>query len=120
MRSHIKKINIYLGCRSSLVQELSMLFQELKEQAFKLPKRDRLALVSAIVESLQEDTTISQSDRPNVIGQMRDLLKSDSVSPKSVPINTVGVIPKFGSAKGSIRMSDDFDEPLEDFEEYAP
>lgn len=97
-----------------------MSLQELKEQAFKLPKRDRLALVSAIVESLQEDTAISQSDRSSIIKQMRDLLKSDSVSPKSVTINIVGVIPKFGSAKGSIRMSDDFDEPLEDFEEYTP
>ncbi|MFN4787068.1 MAG: DUF2281 domain-containing protein, partial [Pseudanabaena sp.] len=29
-------------------------------------------------------------------------------------------IPKFGSAKGLIKMSDDFDEPLEDFAEYAP
>lgn len=28
--------------------------------------------------------------------------------------------PKFGSAKGLVKMSDDFDEPLEDFEEYAP
>lgn len=27
-------------------------------------------------------------------------------------------VPKFGSAKGKIRMSDDFDEPLEDFKEY--
>ena len=26
----------------------------------------------------------------------------------------------FGSAKGLIEMSDDFDDPLEDFEEYAP
>jgi hypothetical protein len=29
-------------------------------------------------------------------------------------------IPRFGSAKGLVRMSDDFDTPLEDFEEYAP
>lgn len=28
--------------------------------------------------------------------------------------------PKFGSAKGLVKMSDDFDEPLDDFEEYAP
>lgn len=27
--------------------------------------------------------------------------------------------PKFGSAKGTIRMSDDFDAPLEEFEEYT-
>jgi uncharacterized protein DUF2281 len=26
--------------------------------------------------------------------------------------------PRFGSAKGLITMSDDFDEPLEDFKEY--
>ena len=25
-----------------------------------------------------------------------------------------------GSAKGMIRMADDFDEPLEDFDEYMP
>lgn len=28
--------------------------------------------------------------------------------------------PKFGSAKGLVAMSEDFDEPLEDFEDYAP
>lgn len=29
-------------------------------------------------------------------------------------------IPKFGCAKGTFKMSDDFDEPLEDFKEYMP
>jgi antitoxin ParD1/3/4 len=29
-------------------------------------------------------------------------------------------IPRFGSAKGLVRMSDDFDAPVADFEEYAP
>ena len=28
--------------------------------------------------------------------------------------------PKFGSARGLIHMSEDFDEPLEDFEAYMP
>ncbi|MBN8853362.1 MAG: hypothetical protein BGO55_18055 [Sphingobacteriales bacterium 50-39] len=28
------------------------------------------------------------------------------------------IVPKFGSAKGKIKMSPDFDEPLEDFKEY--
>jgi hypothetical protein len=27
---------------------------------------------------------------------------------------------KFGAAKGFFEMSDDFDEPLEDFKEYIP
>ena len=34
-----------------------MLLQELKEQIFKLPSSDRLALVSAIIESLQNQPT---------------------------------------------------------------
>jgi antitoxin (DNA-binding transcriptional repressor) of toxin-antitoxin stability system len=28
--------------------------------------------------------------------------------------------PKFGSAKGLISMTDDFDEPLDDFKDYMP
>jgi prevent-host-death family protein len=37
---------------------------------------------------------------------------------KLVPVATTRPHPQFGSAKGLIIMSDDFDEPLEDFEEY--
>ncbi len=28
------------------------------------------------------------------------------------------IVPQFGSAKGKIKMSPDFDEPLDDFKEY--
>jgi antitoxin (DNA-binding transcriptional repressor) of toxin-antitoxin stability system len=35
-----------------------------------------------------------------------------------IPANTP--IPKFGSAKGLVEMSEDFDEPLEDFADYMP
>ncbi len=28
------------------------------------------------------------------------------------------IVPQFGSAKGKIKMSDDFDAPLEDFKDY--
>jgi len=37
---------------------------------------------------------------------------------KLVPVPTTKPRPQFGSAKGLITMSDGFDEPLEDFEEY--
>jgi antitoxin (DNA-binding transcriptional repressor) of toxin-antitoxin stability system len=37
---------------------------------------------------------------------------------KLVPVLTTKPRPQFGSAKGLITMSDDFDEPLKDFEEY--
>ena len=37
-------------------------------------------------------------------------------------ISAVGYRPRpcFGSARGEVRVSDDFDEPLEDFEDYMP
>lgn len=48
------------------------------------------------------------------------ITRSDGAAFKIVPISTVGAIPKFGSVKGLVKMSYDFDEPLEEFEEYAP
>jgi hypothetical protein len=37
---------------------------------------------------------------------------------KLVPKSSEKKPPQFGSAKGSVQMSDDFDEPLPDFAEY--
>ena len=60
-----------------------MLSPELKAQIFKLPPRDRLALISAIVESLQDtqDTTMAQSERSSAIQRMRGLLKTEQPAP---------------------------------------
>lgn len=57
-----------------------MLLQELKEEAFKLPPSERLALVSAIIESLQ-NTSIAQPERSGAIRRMRGLLKTDRPAP---------------------------------------
>lgn len=55
-----------------------------------------------------------------VSGENVVITRSDGLSFQIVPITTEELRPKFGSAKGLIEMSDDFDEPLEDFEDYAP
>ena len=65
-----------------------MLLQELKEQVFKLSRSDRLALVSAIIESLQ-DTPISQPDRSGAIRRMRGLLKTDRPAPTDEEVATM-------------------------------
>jgi hypothetical protein len=57
-----------------------MLSQELKAQVFKLPPSDRLALISVIVESLQE-RSVSTSERSAAIRRMRGLLKTDQPAP---------------------------------------
>jgi len=39
---------------------------------------------------------------------------------KIIPFRHKRRCPQYGSAKGLVEMSDDFDEPLEDFVEYMP
>jgi antitoxin (DNA-binding transcriptional repressor) of toxin-antitoxin stability system len=46
------------------------------------------------------------------------ITKGDRTFVKLTPTTPVKPRPKFGSAKGLIEMSDDFDEPLEDFKDY--
>ncbi len=48
------------------------------------------------------------------------IMRDDGTAFKIVPIMQTKPYPKFGSAKGLIKISDDFDEPLEDFKEYMP
>ena len=57
-----------------------MSLQELKEQARQLSVSERLELVSAIIESLQ-DTSSSQPKRTSIIKQMKGLLKTDQPAP---------------------------------------
>lgn len=48
------------------------------------------------------------------------ITRSDGTSFRIVLVATEVATPKFGSAKGLIKIADDFDEPLEEFEAYAP
>jgi antitoxin (DNA-binding transcriptional repressor) of toxin-antitoxin stability system len=48
------------------------------------------------------------------------ITKNDGSAFKIVSVLNKKPHPKFGSAKGLIEMSDDFDEALEGFEEYIP
>ncbi|MBE9176504.1 hypothetical protein IQ225_16455 [Synechocystis salina LEGE 06155] len=65
-----------------------MLLQELKEQAFKLPSSDRLALVSAIIESLQSEPIIG-ADQASAIRRMRGLLKTDKPAPNDEQVEAM-------------------------------
>ena len=46
------------------------------------------------------------------------IVKDNHPVVKLTPTTPIKPRPKFGSAKGLIEMSNDFDEPLEDFQEY--
>jgi prevent-host-death family protein len=54
-----------------------------------------------------------------VRGEEVIILQEDQPAVKLVPIEPAKAHPQFGSAKGKILfMADDFDAPLEDFQEY--
>jgi antitoxin (DNA-binding transcriptional repressor) of toxin-antitoxin stability system len=46
------------------------------------------------------------------------IIKDNQQAVKLTPVLPPKRRPRFGSAKGLITISDDFDEPLEDFKEY--
>ncbi|GCL40075.1 hypothetical protein SR1949_52090 [Sphaerospermopsis reniformis] len=57
-----------------------MYLQELKDKACKLSESDRLELVRAIIESLQNQPN-QQSEKTRIIKQMKGLLKTNQPAP---------------------------------------
>ncbi len=57
-----------------------------------------------------------------IVAQGEDVvIKGDDGSAfKIVLLEKKEPYPKFGSAKGLVEISDEFEEPIEDFEEYMP
>ncbi|MBE9205514.1 type II toxin-antitoxin system Phd/YefM family antitoxin [Nostoc sp. LEGE 06077] len=68
----------------------------------------------------EAETRLAELIEEVASGEEVIITRNDGTSFKIVPIGGVKAHPKFGSAKGLVKMSDDFDEPLADFEEYAP
>jgi prevent-host-death family protein len=69
------------------------------------------------------DLSHAKSQLPDLVRQAargEDVILTDGGEPvaKIIPITRAQGPRQFGSAKGLIRMADDFDEPLEDFREY--
>lgn len=53
-----------------------------------------------------------------VKGEEIVITKDDRYRVRLVPVERTKPRPQFGSGKGLITISEDFDEPLKDFEEY--
>jgi len=53
-------------------------------------------------------------------GEAVIIIQDEGPAVQLVPVAPSQPRPRFGSAKGKIKMADDFDAPLEDFDEYAP
>jgi antitoxin (DNA-binding transcriptional repressor) of toxin-antitoxin stability system len=66
----------------------------------------------------QAKTQLPELIEAAVSGEEVVIAKDDQHLVKLVPVSLEKRRPQFGSAKDSIRMSDDFDESLKDFAEY--
>lgn len=53
-------------------------------------------------------------------GEKVVITRGDGAAFELVPTPESEPRPRFGSAKGQVWMSDDFDEPLDDFSDYMP
>jgi antitoxin (DNA-binding transcriptional repressor) of toxin-antitoxin stability system len=53
-------------------------------------------------------------------GEAVVITREDGATFKIIPVALMPPFPKFGSAKGRVKMREDFDEPLEDLQAYAP
>ncbi len=70
------------------------------------------------VSLIEAAASLSDLVQAAINGEEVILLDGDRPAIKFTPIALAKPRPKFGSAKGLIWMSDDFDEPLEDMKEY--
>ena len=64
-------------------------------------------------------TTLPDLIEAAVSGDEVRIAKDDDHIVRLVPVSGTKQAPQFGSAKGLIIMTEDFDAPLEDFDEYT-
>ena len=64
----------------------------------------------------QLDELVEQAAR----GEEVIITRGDGTAPELVPVLEGEPRPRFGSAKDEVWVSDDFDEPLSDFDGYMP
>jgi len=73
----------------------------------------------------QVDLSESEKHLPDLVeaainGEDVVITRNDQPAVKLVPVDQVRSRPRFGSARGLISFSEDFDKPIEDFETTYP
>lgn len=97
-----------------------MIRSEILKQIQQASPEERIAIIEMLLQSLKgeiiQDLPVqieaeTQQNHPD-FGATAEAgyIRGDLTAP----------VPEFGSAKGLIKMADDFDEPLEDFADYVP
>ncbi|MEM1310245.1 MAG: DUF2281 domain-containing protein [Cyanobacteria bacterium P01_H01_bin.153] len=97
-----------------------MIQPEILQQLQQTPLEDRIAIIEMLLQSLRTEITENSTGQP----ESSPWQKQPDFGSTGETEHSLGDIitptPEFGSAKGLVKMSDDFDDPLEDFADYAP
>ena len=72
------------------------------------------------IDLSEAETCLAKLIKEAANGEDVIITHNDGSAFKIVPLSREAPAPKFGSAKGLFKMAEDFDEPLEDFKDYAP
>lgn len=84
--SIVQNLNLRTNLNRSKIPSMSL--QELKDKACKLSESDRLELVRAIIESLQNQPN-QQSEKTRIIKQMKGLLKTNQPAPNDEQVKAM-------------------------------
>ena len=95
--------------------QLPLTFEQILTLVRQLPQAQK----DKVMQELEKEQSASKLD--SFLEEFRtDELSLEDITAEVEAVRAVKSMPKFGSAKGKVKMSDDFDEPVEGFEEYAP
>ncbi|MBN1876640.1 MAG: DUF2281 domain-containing protein [Anaerolineae bacterium] len=72
------------------------------------------------IEVKEAETNLTDLINAAINGENIFIIKDQHQVVQLVPVTLPLRTPKFGSAKGLITISEDFDAPLKDFEDYMP
>lgn len=98
--------------KKSLSKKLAALPSDLQDWLEELPLEDLIALLHA-----ERESYLLQASAPP-LDDFRQYLVGEPDVPYGLP--TPGKTPTLGAWRGKIWLSDDFDAPLEGFEDYRP
>jgi hypothetical protein len=82
-----------------------------------LAKKEKTMTANSLDFLLQQAQKLSASELSALVQALQKLQNEQPVNMRSAASQRM---PRFGCAKGKIKMAEDFDAPLDDFKDYYP
>lgn len=77
-----------------------------------------ISIIKALIESRSQSQILKLRKCLFLLEQAQ--ARANNIDQQVIPVESTKLRPRFGSAKGLVEMTDDFDAPLTDFDDYMP